>query len=129
MILKKVLVISAIACLLAFNATTGSADDAGDCRNLSNDLSPDQVIDACNRAVRNAGADSKPVGFFVWRSIAYKAKGDLDRSLADLNQALNLGASDKGAAVIYKLRGVIFQMKGDNSRAEADFAKARESGN
>jgi hypothetical protein len=129
MISKKVLVMSAFACLLAFNVTTASADDSGDCRNLSNDLSPDQVIGSCNRAIRNTGGGSTPVVLFVWRSIAYKAKGELDRSLADLDQALKLGASDKGSAAIYNLRGVLFQMKGDNGKAEADFAKAREFGN
>jgi hypothetical protein len=129
MILKKVIVVSALAGLLACNLTTASADDSGDCRNLSNDLSPDQVIGACNRAIRNTGGGSTPVALFVWRSIAFKAKGELDRSLADLDQALKLGASDKGSAAIYNLRGVLFQMKGDNGKAQAEFAKAREFGN
>ena len=57
------------------------------------------------------------------RGIAYWEKGDLDRAIVDLNEAIELNPDDANA---YNNRGNIYHNKGDLDRAIADFNNAIE---
>jgi Tfp pilus assembly protein PilF len=48
-------------------------------------------------------------------------KGDYDRALADLNEAIRL---DPKSVLAFSQRGVLYVHKGDNGRAIADFNEA-----
>jgi tetratricopeptide (TPR) repeat protein len=53
--------------------------------------------------------------------VAYRAKGDLDRVIADYSEAIRLNPEDAGQ---YNNRGAAYQAKGNNNRAIADFNEA-----
>jgi tetratricopeptide (TPR) repeat protein len=55
------------------------------------------------------------------RCDSYRLKGDLDRAIADCNQAIAL---DPKFAFAYSNRGDAYKAKGDNNRAAADFNEA-----
>lgn len=58
---------------------------------------------------------------FNERGLADKAKGDVDRAIADLNEAIRLNS---GNADIHYNRGHMLMEKGDLDRAIADFDEA-----
>ena len=55
------------------------------------------------------------------RGIAYATKGDLDRAIADFNEAIRLDPKD---AIVYRNRGKAYDAKGDHDRAIADLDQA-----
>jgi tetratricopeptide (TPR) repeat protein len=55
---------------------------------------------------------------FNERGLAHKAKGDVDRTIADLNEAIRLNSGNAG---IHYNRGHMLIEKGDLDRASADF--------
>jgi tetratricopeptide (TPR) repeat protein len=55
------------------------------------------------------------------RGNAYKAKGDLDRAIADYNKAIEI---DLRYAHAYNNRGIIYKDRGDLDRAMADYNRA-----
>jgi Tfp pilus assembly protein PilF len=81
----------------------------------------DQIGD-CTAAIQSgkfAGKDLARV--LANRGVAYLAKGDHDRAVADYDAAIRL---DPGFALAYDRRGVVFGRKGDADRAIADFTQA-----
>src|SRR5262245_43440118 len=58
---------------------------------------------------------------YINRGIAYGAKGDNDRAIADLSKAIEI--NPKYAAAYYN-RGAAYRAKGDNDRAIADYSSA-----
>jgi tetratricopeptide (TPR) repeat protein len=54
------------------------------------------------------------------RGVAWETKGDLDRAIADWNQAIQLDPKD---AKPYYKHGLAFERKGDLRDALADFKK------
>ena len=55
------------------------------------------------------------------KSYAYMGKGDYDRALADINQAIKLEPND---ANWYDSRGEVYLNKGDYDRAIAEYERA-----
>src|SRR6478736_903308 len=55
------------------------------------------------------------------RGGAYQKKGDIDRAIADFNQAIGI---DPGQARLYLARGLVYRDKHDRDQAIADFSKA-----
>jgi len=68
---------------LGLFAARAAADDTSTCDNGTGD----QAITACSRLIKR---NPKDAAAFNNRGIAYKAKGDLDRAIADLNEAIRL---------------------------------------
>jgi len=58
---------------------------------------------------------------FASRGLAYLRKGDNDRAMADLNEAIRLNPREPFP---YLNRGVIYGRKGDHARAIADYGEA-----
>lgn len=83
---------------------------------------PDVIIQGCT-AVIQAGADTakKLAAAFNNRGVAYRYKGENDRALQDINQAIRL---DPNAANHYNNRGIIYRMKGEYDRAISDYDEA-----
>src|SRR5580698_3420381 len=59
--------------------------------------------------------------FYSNRAAAYHEQGDIDRAIADLNEAIRL---DPKLAMALNNRGAAYSEKGDNDRAIADFSEA-----
>src|ERR1700730_10781316 len=75
----------------------------------------DEEIAACTRVIQDGGTSAKNRAIAYYnRGIAYKAKGDLDRAIADYSEALRLDPKD---AFAYTNRGSAYYAKGDLERA------------
>ena len=81
-----------------------------------------QRVDGCS-AVIKGGRDKgdKLAEAFNNRGIAYRLKGDLDRAVADYNQAIKLNGK---LAAAFSNRGVVYDKKGDYDRAIQDYDQA-----
>jgi tetratricopeptide (TPR) repeat protein len=106
-----------LALLLALQAACNPAfaDDADACRNAAGD----EDIAACTRVI--AAGRGNLAWAYSSRGIAYLAKGDNDRAIADYDQAIRLDPKLRSA---YYNRGTAYQAKGDNDRAIADYDQA-----
>jgi tetratricopeptide (TPR) repeat protein len=115
---RQIIACAAFMILLAAVPTAGAADDLQTCAQASGDT----AIAACARAItsgRHRGSDL--AGVYLNRGLAYQTKGDLDRAIADFNQAIQL---DPKFAAAYNNRGVAYEAKGDLDRAMADVSQA-----
>jgi tetratricopeptide (TPR) repeat protein len=89
------------------------------CVNKDNQYARDLQINGCTASIQSSsGRDARA---YNNRGVAYKAKGDLNRAIADYNQAIAL---DPKYAVAYYNRGVMYNDKGDLDRAIADYNRA-----
>jgi len=83
---------------------------------------PDRRIAGCSGIVDDRGATSKSrTVAFTNRGLAYRAKGDLDRAIADYNEAIGLDGKYEPA---YYSRGEAYRAKGDIDRAIFDYTEA-----
>jgi tetratricopeptide (TPR) repeat protein len=93
------------------------ADYKTDCRDGKDvELKISSCTTLIEREIKNAVA-------YYNRASAYQTKGDLDRAIADYDQAITL-KPDYAAA--YENRARVFASKGDYTRAVADVTKAGE---
>src|SRR5262245_52596486 len=62
------------------------------CENKSRAFSMDQQIDGCTAAIRSGDKWSQKelASYFNRRGVAYRTKGDLDRAIADFDEAIRL---------------------------------------
>jgi tetratricopeptide (TPR) repeat protein len=94
------------------------ADDAATCA----DASGDEAIAACTRAINSGRFQGRALAeLYSNRCDQYRANGDLDRAIADCNEAIRLNPNDASA---YHNRGTAYNDKGDSDRAIDDFNRA-----
>jgi tetratricopeptide (TPR) repeat protein len=94
------------------------ADDAGTCVNATGD----EQIAACTRAINSGRWVGSGLGWaYINRGNAYRSKGDNDRAIADLNEAIRL---DPKSAMAFNIRAGTYHQKGDNDRALTDLNEA-----
>jgi tetratricopeptide (TPR) repeat protein len=93
-------------------------DDSDTCAHGSGDA----AIAACTQAI-NSGLwrGSGLAWAYTNRGARYRERGDNDRAIADLSQAVAL---DPKLAMAYNDRGIAYAVKGDNDRAIADLNQA-----
>src|SRR5579871_2365034 len=111
-------VISCAAVLLSAVVSAVAADDRDNCFNVTGQTPADESIAACNRMLARTPKD---VIVYYHRGQAYESKGDHDRAITDLDQAIGF-RPDLAAA--YTSRGFVYNRKGDFDRAIADFDQA-----
>jgi lipoprotein NlpI len=86
------------------------------------DLAPDQRIEVCTKALAESGlAPSARAHALNNRGFAFNAKGDVERAMADYNEAIKL---DPRLADAFNNRGAAEGAKGDLDAALADFDAA-----
>jgi tetratricopeptide (TPR) repeat protein len=78
------------------------------------------VADDCKNSAA-LRTDPNDASAFYNRGVAYSAKGDKDRAIADYSEAIRL---DPGYALAFNQRGNAHSAKGDNDRAIADYSDA-----
>src|SRR5665647_2576040 len=83
---------------------------------------PEAAIIDCTQSINSGKWKGRYLAaFYSNRAAAYHDKGDLDRAIADYNEAIRL---DPKHAKAFFGRGIAFSDKGDNDRAIADFNEA-----
>ena len=107
----------AVGLMITAGPATTWADDKSDCRN-GKDV--DVRIKACSALIQT---DAKDATAYHNRGLALQSKGDLDKAMADYDQAITLKPDYASA---YDSRARIFVVKGDYTRAVADVTKAGE---
>jgi tetratricopeptide (TPR) repeat protein len=92
------------------------------CTNAHSAYTPDRQIEGCTSVIQSARETQKNKAIAHYdRGIVYKKRGDLDRAVADFNEAIRL---DPKLAYPYNERGDSYKAKGDFDRAGADFNEA-----
>jgi lipoprotein NlpI len=83
---------------------------------------PEPRIVACTESIKSGKwkGNNQAINY-ANRGLAYNAKGDPDRAIADFNQAISI--NPKGAT-FYNNRGIAYRNKGDLDRAIADYTQA-----
>src|ERR1700730_17605619 len=103
--------------LVGWSATPAAAGDRSDCRKPGGG---DETIAACSRMIAsNALKGAELASAFSNRGVAYKRKGDLDRAIADYDEAIKINPKN-GIAFIN--RGLGYLKKGDLDRTIADLS-------
>jgi tetratricopeptide (TPR) repeat protein len=83
---------------------------------------PDRNIAGCTLIIEdNAEGETMHGVAYVARGLAWQAKGNLDRALADYSEAIRANPKD---ALAYNNRGLLWREKGDADRAIADLTEA-----
>jgi tetratricopeptide (TPR) repeat protein len=104
--------------MLAGSALAFSQRDWDECQ--ASDL--DRRIAGCSGIIDDRGATGKSRAVaFNNRGLAYRHKGDLDRAIADYNEAIGLDGKYEPA---YYNRGEAYRAKGDTDRAIVDYTEA-----
>src|SRR6516164_8432899 len=108
-----------IAALFALTAPAAAASRADWDACKGDD--PDRSIAACTRIIQGRGETAKDSAIAHHeRALSYRSKGDSDRAIADLSEAIRL---DPKYAEAYYLRGVSYRNKGDLARAISDYSE------
>src|SRR5690349_3093071 len=98
--------LAALAAAVALFPTAAAADDWDTCGKQSGDL----AIAACSRAIGSGRYTGQSLArLYTARGVAYQAKGDLDRAMADFNGSMRV---DVTYARAYTTRGIIWYRKG-----------------
>ena len=83
---------------------------------------PEAAIIDCTQSINSGKWKGRYLAaFYSNRAAAYHDKGDLDRAVADLNEAIRL---DPKLAMAFNNRGAAYNEQGDNDRAIADYNEA-----
>jgi lipoprotein NlpI len=95
-----------------------SADEGQVCRQQTGD----DAIAACTHIIASGNRESSTLAWaFGNRGRAYGSKGDYDRAIKDLDQALTLDPKIRG---VYVNRGLAYEGRGDHDRAIKDYDQA-----
>jgi len=95
-----------------------AADDRETCK----DSSGEAAIDACSSAITSKKFKGSTLSLlYTNRGVEYVVKEDVDRGIADHNQALKL---DPKNSLAYNNRGNAYSAKGEFDRAIADYDQA-----
>jgi lipoprotein NlpI len=95
-----------------------AADDVQTCAKGSGDV----AITACSRAIATGRLSAHDLAvIYDNRAVEYEKKGDLERAIADYNEAIQ---RDPKYAVPYNGRGNVWSDNGDLERAIADYTEA-----
>lgn len=105
-----------------FAATIFLSHSAAAADECDSSQDPEAAIVDCTQSI-NSGKwkGSHLAAFYTNRAAAYQAKGDNDRAMADLNEAIRL---DPKLAMALNNRGAAYNEQGDNDRAIADYDAA-----
>ncbi|MGY8682072.1 tetratricopeptide repeat protein [Bradyrhizobium sp. UFLA05-153] len=99
-------------------STVAAADDKQTCADESGDI----AIAACSRAIESGSWQGRDLAeIYGIRGAEHANKGDLDRAIADYNEAIRLDPSDGNA---YENRGVARYKKGWPTAAILDYNEA-----
>ena len=102
----------------ALSVSRARADYVDTCVNGTGD----ETISACTTAINSGRWHGSELAWaHTNRGVAYRAKGDHDRAIADYDEAIRLDPKD---AVAYSNRGIAYKDKGDYDRAIADYNEA-----
>jgi tetratricopeptide (TPR) repeat protein len=86
------------------------------------DETDDEIIAACTALIDNARVDPKQRSLaYSNRAYGYQGKGDLDRALADANEAIKL---DPSSAKAFHRRGDVYKNRNQLDLALQDFTEA-----
>ncbi len=92
------------------------------CNNEGKAYPPDIVIYGCTAVISAGGSNPQNLAVaFNNRGLAFRAKGEVARALADYDEAVRL---DPGYAGVFNNRGVTLHDRGDLDRAFADYDEA-----
>jgi tetratricopeptide (TPR) repeat protein len=115
----SILIVGMAALFMVASAVLVSRADDDD-SNACTHANGDEAIAACTRVIQNVGTSAKDRAVaYVNRGAAHRRKGDLDRAIADGNEAIRLDP-----AYAYDGRGAAYSIKGDFDRGLADFNEA-----
>jgi tetratricopeptide (TPR) repeat protein len=104
--------------VLTAPAAAAPQHDWDDCRARD----PDRAVAACTRILQGRGETAlKRAEAYNARANAFAHKGEYDRAIADLNEAIRL---DPKNAHAFSNRGIAWRHKGDFERAVADYDEA-----
>ncbi len=123
-IIPRALAVCAVAVAMlaispAFAQTQRQLDH---CANKDDSFAPALRIEGCTATIRQAAGSGENLSWaFYNRGIAYAKKGDLDRAIADFDQALRL---DPDSTFALNNRGAAYARKGQYNEAIADFNEA-----
>ena len=82
----------------------------------------DKQIDACNKIIAlKVFSGPKLAAIYFWRAVGYNKKGDYNRVILDVTEALKLQPDQ---TAMYNLRGSAYYDKGEYDIAIADFSDA-----
>jgi lipoprotein NlpI len=120
MVAGRFIVLCAVSGTLLAPASAAGAP--ADDRRTCTDVSGEAAIAACSRMIASGRyRGSELAKAYYYRGVEYRDKGDLDRAIADLNQAIRL---DPKFALAYSNRGLAWEDKGEFDRAIADYDEA-----
>ena len=110
------LMLAGLFCVSLSATALGHGDRWPRCRGAD----PDARIAGCTEIIAQESWETKrnQIAAYINRSGGYRAKGDLDRAIADLDKALQLNAKSHRALTE---RASIYHAKGDLDRAIADY--------
>ena len=117
---RSAALIAALVLLVGAFATPAAANDRTICD--SRESTPDAAIAACTRLINSGklkGRNLAPT--YNNRGLNYNHKGEYDRAILDLNEALRL---DPGMASAYNNRGWSYNEKGEYDRGLDDLNHA-----
>lgn len=118
-------VLAASLALFAAFSQPAAVAQAADMTSICTGRAPaslDDKIGACSSLIGQQNGDSERLAVLhTSRGAAWRQKGDLDRALADHDEAIRL---QPGSALLYYNRAITWQSKDDADRAIADFGEA-----
>lgn len=104
--------------VVMLSAVSAHADELGDCKQRTD---RDRQMTACTTLIKDKKLDVKKKAVAsTERGLAYRVKGDIDKAIADFNQAIQL---DANSDTTYFMRGSAYHAQGKLDLAIADYTR------